>query len=65
LKGLCHDCHSSGIETKLDEFSKPLCLSCREELAAIKRKESNMPLTPELQSKLDAKKKLFSEDNNA
>ncbi len=64
MNGLCHDCKSSNVETELDEFSKPICLSCREELAAIKRKESNMSHTPELQSKLDAKKKLFQEKSN-
>lgn len=39
--GLCHDCKSSNMETKLDEFDNPICLSCREELAANKRKEEN------------------------
>ena len=39
--GLCHDCKSSGVKTELDEFKKPICLSCREELASIKRKEDN------------------------
>lgn len=39
--GLCHTCKSSGIETELDEFGKPFCISCREELAANKRKEEN------------------------
>lgn len=38
--GLCHDCKSSGVETELDEFKKPICLSCREELAVIRRKEA-------------------------
>jgi len=38
MKGLCHDCKSSGVDTKLDTFGKPICLSCREELAATKRK---------------------------
>lgn len=37
--GLCHTCFSSGIKTELDEFKKPFCISCREELLAIKRKE--------------------------
>ena len=39
--GLCHDCKSSGVKTELDKNSLPICVSCREELAAIKRKEAN------------------------
>ncbi len=40
--GLCHTCYSSGIETELDaNRDRPFCISCREELAAIKRKEAN------------------------
>lgn len=38
MKGLCHDCNSSGMEIELDKLSKPICVSCREELAATKRK---------------------------
>ena len=37
--GLCHDCKSSGVKTELDKNGLPICLSCREELAATKRKE--------------------------
>ena len=39
MRGLCHDCKSSNVSIELDEFAKPICLSCREELLAIKRKE--------------------------
>jgi len=39
--GLCHDCYSSGIKIELDTSGLPICLSCREELAATKRKEAN------------------------
>jgi len=45
MKGLCHDCFSSGIPIELDEFGKPICISCREELAATKRKEKNERIT--------------------
>jgi len=41
MHGLCHDCKSSNVDTKLDSNGLPQCLSCREELAAIKRKEAN------------------------
>ena len=41
MKGLCHDCKSSNVDTILDVFGSPQCLSCREELAANKRKEAN------------------------
>ncbi len=41
MHGLCHNCKSSNVPIELDEFSKPICLSCREELLAIKRKEEN------------------------
>ena len=37
--GLCHDCKSSGMKIELDTFGKPICISCKEELAATKRKE--------------------------
>ena len=41
MKGLCHTCYSSNVKTTLDEHSKPNCISCREELAATRRKEAN------------------------
>lgn len=39
MKGLCHTCNSSNVKTELDEFKKPICISCKEELAATKRKQ--------------------------
>lgn len=39
--GLCHTCYNSNVETILDEFSNPICISCKEELAANRRKEAN------------------------
>lgn len=39
MQGLCHDCKSSNLETELDDNGLPICLSCREELLATKRKE--------------------------
>ena len=39
MQGLCHNCKSSNVPIELDEFSKPICVSCREELAATRRKE--------------------------
>lgn len=39
--GLCHSCNVCNIKTELDEFSKPCCISCREELAATRRKKAN------------------------
>ena len=41
LKGLCHTCHSSNVKTELDEFKKPICISCREEKAATKRQQED------------------------
>lgn len=39
--GLCHDCKSSGVKTELDKNGLPICVSCREELAATKRQQEN------------------------
>lgn len=41
MKGLCNSCYSTNIEIEFDEFRKPICISCKKELAAIKRKEVN------------------------
>ena len=29
MRGLCHSCNSSNVDTTLDKFAKPICEKCK------------------------------------